>query len=244
MLYPCAELFLPGYREPFYGQGQHSSRLNNTRIGTGLMVYDTSFACRYSCAEETPYEHHKTSSESVDREEASMRDLHTLAIVLHAASATGVFVIGIVLVFQNRVLLQLRLARAAFILLLLMEVFLVVAILSHVNSLPTLTQGVFGGLALLGVYMLWRAFQALSVLQEAPGNQVAVIDHIGFILISLFDGFAIVSSIDLHAPGWLIAVIAVGAVASGVFALHVRKNTLLRVEARSHEGSYTNQVRS
>jgi hypothetical protein len=107
-----------------------------------------------------------------------------------------------------------------------MEVFLVIAILSHVSSLPTITQIIFGGLTILGLYMIWRAVQAVSVLREPNGNPMAVIDHIGFILISLFDAFAIVSSIDLHAPGWLIAVMAVGAVALGIYAINVRKKML------------------
>jgi hypothetical protein len=155
-----------------------------------------------------------------------MLDLHTLAIVLHAVSAMGAFIIGIVFIFQSIILRQLQLARAVLVLLILMEVFLVIAILSHLSSLPTLTQIIFGGLTILALYMIWRAVQALSVLREPNGNQLAVIDHIGFILISLFDGFAIVASIDLHAPGWLIAVIAVGAVVLGIYAINVRKKRL------------------
>ncbi len=155
-----------------------------------------------------------------------MLDLHTLAIVAHALSATGAFIIGIVLLFQSKTLRQLRLAGAFVVLLMLMEVFLVIAILSHVTSIPAITQIIFGGLAILGVYMIWRAVQALAVLREQPSNQGAVIDHIGFNLISLFDGFAIISAIDLHAPGWLVAVIAVGAVALGISAINVRKKTL------------------
>ena len=155
-----------------------------------------------------------------------MLDLHTLAIVVHALSATGAFIIGIVLIFQRNTLRQLQLGVAFLVLLILLEVFLVIAILSHVSSLPTITQIIFGGLSILGLYVIWRAVQALSVLREPNGNQLAVIDHIGFILISLFDAFAIVSSIDLHAPGWLVVVIAVGAVALGIFAINVRKKML------------------
>jgi hypothetical protein len=157
-----------------------------------------------------------------------MLDLHTLAIVIHALSATGAFVVGVVLLFQGNALRQLQLGRAFVVLLVLLEVFLVIAILSHLTSLPTLTQIIFGGLAFLGVYMIWRAVQAVSVLREQPGNQGAVIDHIGFNLISLFDGFAIISAIDLQAPGWLVTVIAVGAVALGIYAINLRKKTLAR----------------
>ena len=116
---------------------------------------------------------------------------------------------------------------AFLVLLVLLEVFLVIAILSHVTSLPTITQIIFGGLAILGVYMIWRAVQAVLVLRQPHPNQGAVIDHIGFNLISLFDGFAIISAIDLHAPGWLVAVIAVAAVVFGIYAINLRKKMLI-----------------
>jgi hypothetical protein len=155
-----------------------------------------------------------------------MPELHSLAIVVHAVSATGAFIVGIVLIFQRDSLRQLQLGVAFLVLLILMEVFLVIAILSHITSLLGITQVIFGGLAILGVYMIWRAVQALKVLQKREGNQVAVIDHIGFNLIALFDGFAIISAIDLQAPGWLVAVIAVGAVVIGIYAINTRKKML------------------
>src|SRR6266849_4890683 len=161
-----------------------------------------------------------------------MLDFHTLSIVVPALSATGAFVVGIVLLFQRDTSRQLQLGVAFLVLLILLEVFLVIAILSHVTSLPGITQIIFGGLAILGLYMIWRAVQAVSVLRDPHGNQGAVIDHIGFSLISLFDGFAIISAIDLQAPGWLVAVIAVGAVALGIFAINVRKKTLTRQTIR------------
>ena len=156
-----------------------------------------------------------------------MLDIHTLSIVVHALSGIGAFIIGVVLLFQSNTLRQLQLGVAFLVLLILLEVFLVIAILSHVTSLPGMTQIIFGGLSILGLYMIWRAVQALSVLREQPGNQGAVIDHVGFSLISLFGGFAIISAIDLQAPGWLVAVIAVGAVALGIYAINVRKKTML-----------------
>src|SRR5438876_6096990 len=125
-----------------------------------------------------------------------MLNLHTLAIIVHALSATGAFIIGIVLLFQRNTLRQLQLGRALLVFLILMEVFLVIAILSHVTSLPGITQIIFGGLAILGLYMIWRAIQAVSVLRDQNGNQLAVIDHIGFNLIALFDGFVIIIALD------------------------------------------------
>lgn len=160
-----------------------------------------------------------------------MLDLHTLAIIAHALSATGAFIVSIAVLVQTDRLRQLRLARAVVVLLLLMEVFLVIAILSHFTSLPTVKQLVFAGLAILLLYIIWRAIQAVTVLRKQPANQGAVTSHIGFVLISLFDGFAIVSSLDLHAPGWLVAVIAVGAVAIGITAITTRTKSLARQTA-------------
>jgi Ca2+/Na+ antiporter len=153
--------------------------------------------------------------------------MHTFAIVVHATSAIAAFIIGIVFIFQSNTLRQLQLGRALLVLLILMEIFLVIAILSHVTSLSTIKQIIFGGLVILGGYMIWRAVQAVTVLtKQQQEDQLKVIDHVGFVLISLFDGFAIVSALDLHAPGWLVAVIAVGAVGVGIFGINVRKKTL------------------
>jgi len=88
-------------------------------------------------------------------------------------------------------------------------------------------QIIFGGLVILPVYMIWRGVQAVTVLtKHQPEDQLKVIDHVGFVLISLFDGFVIVSALDLQAPGWLVAVIAVRAVGVGIFGINVRKKTL------------------
>jgi hypothetical protein len=163
-----------------------------------------------------------------------MQDLHTLAIVLHAASATGAFLVGIVLLFQSQMLRQLRLARAVVVLLMLMAVFLIIAILSHVTRLPISQQLIFGGLFLLLMYMIWRAIRAVIVLRKhEQADQFKALDHVGFVLISLFDGFAIVSALDLHAPPWLLVVIAVGAVLLGISAINLRKKVLARVAVRS-----------
>ena len=153
--------------------------------------------------------------------------MHTFAIVVHATSAIAAFIVGIAFIFQSNTLRQLQLGRAIVVLLILMEVFLVIAILSHVTSLPTIKQFIFGGLVILVVYMIWRAVQAVTVLtKQQQEDQLKVIDHVGFVLISLFDGFAIVSALDLQAPGWLVAVIAVGAVGVGILGINVRKKTL------------------
>jgi hypothetical protein len=114
-----------------------------------------------------------------------------------------------------------------------MAMFLIIAILSHVTSLSTSKQLIFGGLFLLLVYMIWHAIQAVIVLRKhQQADQFKILNHVGFVLISLFDGFAIVSALDLHAPPWLLVVIAVGAVVLGISAINGRKKMLARVAVR------------
>ena len=166
-----------------------------------------------------------------------MPDLHTSAIVLHALSATGAFLVGVALLFQSNALRQLQLARALVVLLILMAAFLIVAILTHLTILPLSKQIIFGGLFILLMYMIWRAIQAVNTLKkQQQADQLKVIDHVGFVLISLFDGLVIVSALDLQAPVWLVAVVAVGAVVLGIYAIIVRKRILTmqskRVEVR------------
>lgn len=153
--------------------------------------------------------------------------MHTFAIIGHATSAIAAFIIGCVFLFQKNTFRQQQLGGVFLGLLILMGLFLVVALLSHVTILPMIEQLIFGGLVILVGYMIWRAVQAVILLNKRwPEEQLKVIDHVGFVLISLFDGFAIVSALDLHASGWLIAVVAIGAVGVGVYGIHMRKKTL------------------
>lgn len=159
-----------------------------------------------------------------------MLDLHTSAIAVHTAGAVGAFAIGLILISKRSILWQTerQLGRALLVSLIIMEVFLITAILSHFISLATITQIIFGGLSALGAYMIWRAIRTVSILRRGPdGNQLAIIDDVGFILISLFDGFAIISAIDLQLPVWLVSIIAIGAVLIGIFAVNTRKKRLI-----------------
>jgi hypothetical protein len=75
----------------------------------------------------------------------------------------------------------------------------------------------FGVLCALAIYLVVRALQARAVLVRKPANwRKALIGHIGFVMISLFDGFCIVAAIDLRLPPWLIVTVAVLGVVVGV----------------------------
>jgi hypothetical protein len=98
-----------------------------------------------------------------------------------------------------------------------MMLFMVSAIAVAWPGLGRSERLVYTGLAVLGAYMLVRAVRARGLLsRRGPGWLPRYLDDIGFTLISLFDGFVIVSAIDLGAPGWLVAVVAVAGVVVGI----------------------------
>lgn len=95
-------------------------------------------------------------------------------------------------------------------------------------QLDAARQVIFTALDALGLYMAWRAIQARRALQTQPkGWRLKYIDHVGFNLISLFAGFVIVAAIDLGAPGWLIAVIALLGIAGGIWGVIIVKSQAL-----------------
>ena len=97
-----------------------------------------------------------------------------------------------------------------------MLLFMAAAIVAHWTDLDPTARLIFLGLGILGLYMLWRATHAGTRLRgQGPDWQPRYIDDIGFTLIALFDGFVIVSAIDLGAPAWLVVVIAVAGVVAG-----------------------------
>lgn len=153
--------------------------------------------------------------------------LHTVLISLHTAAATISFLAGAA-VLRPRVekggqwqfrAYQLSLISAI--------VFVIIAIGTDWSSLTRATRAVFSGLAILGLYMIWRALMAGSNLRRRPsGWPAAYVGNVGFTLISLFDAFVIVLTIDLGGPGWLVAMLAVLGIAAGMAVIRKVQRTL------------------
>jgi uncharacterized membrane protein len=148
--------------------------------------------------------------------------VHLIMIILHATAASLCFIFGALTLLphlSNRSRLTLFTFYVAA--LTAMIVFLAAAILAHVGQLAALQRGIFAGLFVLSLYLLFRGTRARTVLRAQPDDWWTLyVDHIGFTLISLFEGFIIVSGIDLGAPGWLTAVVAVLGVVVGSRVLH------------------------
>lgn len=151
-------------------------------------------------------------------------------IALHAASGVASFVSGwLGLVPSRRTASRPWLFQVYLGGLVGMVVFMAGAIGAQWQQLEGSRRAVFAGLFALGVYMLYRTFRARTEqLQRAQNWELRYIDHVGFTLISLFDGFVIVAAIDLGAPGWLVAVIAVAGVFAGVKCVARAKKDVTR----------------
>lgn len=97
-----------------------------------------------------------------------------------------------------------------------MVVFLALAMLTEWTAYSGTERAVFTGLLGLGIYMLYRGFSAGTLLKTRTDEwSEAFVHHIGFTLISLFEGFVIVSALNAKAPVWLVGTVAVVGIVAG-----------------------------
>src|SRR5712692_3306811 len=160
---------------------------------------------------------------------------HLIMIVLHATAAALCFILG-ALTLVPHLSHHSRLTLSTYYVgtLIAMIVFLAGAILAHVGQLEALQRGIFAGLFVLSLYMLFRGTRGRTVLRmQHDGWWPIYVDHIGFTLISLFEGFIIVSGIDLGAPGWLTAIVAVLGEVVGSRVLHGLQTPARQLHAKS-----------
>ena len=88
-------------------------------------------------------------------------------------------------------------------------------------GLGTGSRAGFAALAGLAVIMAGATARAWMLARGQPQAwRRQFVAAVGFTLIALFDGFAIITALDAGAPGWAVAVIAVAAVLAGRRAVH------------------------
>jgi hypothetical protein len=145
--------------------------------------------------------------------------VHNLLITLHATAGVVSFAAGVLS-------LPLTSARSwrypvYAVSLLALVVFMVTVVAVDWRGLDGTARMTYLALIALGGYMLWRGGHAGTRLRRQPeGWRPKYLNDIGFTLISLFDGFVIVSAIDLGGPAWLVVGIAVLGVAAGILAMN------------------------
>jgi len=97
-----------------------------------------------------------------------------------------------------------------------MVVLLADAIFVYWSQYTSLERIIFPALLGLGIFMFLNARIASGLLKAEKKNwKPGYIESIGFTLISLFEGFIIVSGLHSGMPGWLVAAIAIFSVLGG-----------------------------
>ena len=148
--------------------------------------------------------------------------LNTILITVHAVAATIAFGAGALSAPAGRFLGVYRGAMAV------MAAALVPAILVDWSTTDPTARIVFIGLIGLACVMVARAELAHRRSPARTGGPTAAyLDHIGFTLISLADGFAVVAAIRGGAPGWAVVALAVGVVVVGHVTLQIAKRRLV-----------------
>ncbi len=146
---------------------------------------------------------------------------HTVLIAAHTAAGLGAFTAGCLALTRRSYF------TVYFCSLVFLVVFLAAVVAVDWTGLNTASRAVFAAFTGLGGYMIWRAVQARRLQQATSLQQRARrIDHIGFSLVALFDGFVIILALDLGAPSWLAIVVAVAGIAAGHTTLRRLKRQL------------------
>lgn len=109
-----------------------------------------------------------------------------------------------------------------------MAVLVAAAVAVAWTGLDTAPRLIFLGLGLLAGVMIWRAQLARRLLRAGDYPSVAVIGHVGFTLVGLFDAFVVVGLLDLGAPGWLAVVVALVVAVAGHLVIARARRTPLR----------------
>lgn len=148
-------------------------------------------------------------------------------IALHATSGMGAFGAGIAALSRHRVERHRWIPKVVTWALIGLVAFVLGAIGAHWGELSGVERTLFAGLIALAGVMCWRARQAERIASNSISDEwTQYVDHVGFVLISLFNGFVIVGTLDLGAPPVIVAGAAVAATTGGHLALthHKERN--------------------
>ena len=149
-----------------------------------------------------------------------IQSIHNVLIIVHAVAATLSFFAGCLLIFSPTYTANQRLFSLYWWSLIGMVILLTTAILVYWKEYSTSERIIFPGLLVLAFYMLYRARSANRLLAVSEDNwKQGYVEHIGFTLISLFEGFIIVSGLTSGIPGWLVAIAAILGVLVGRWSI-------------------------
>lgn len=148
--------------------------------------------------------------------------MNTFFVSAHAVAATVAVVAGLVALPSGR-LVRLHLAAVV-----LMAAALVPAVLVDWATTPVGARVAFAALSVLALVMVARAALAVRGRPQVTGGPTGrYLGHVGFALIALADGFAVVAAIRAGLPGYAAAVLALAVIAVGHAALGVLRRRLV-----------------
>jgi len=148
--------------------------------------------------------------------------IQLVLIVVHAGAAVVAFAVGTTLLFSPRSSANVARLRTYAIAMAVSMAALFTVVAYDWTALSPPKRVVFAGLAVLGVVLIVRTLLAVRLAQARPADWAErFLAHLGFVLISLFDGFCIVLAFDLRLPVWAIVGAGVVGVLAGVFATKV-----------------------
>ncbi len=137
-------------------------------------------------------------------------------IVLHATAGVAAFTTGVAALSWRQVERHRWIPRVVTWMMVGLVVFMIGAMASHWEALSSVERLVFSALVVLAGVMLWRARRAERIASTSISGQWArYVDHVGFVVISLFNGFVIVAALDLGAHPAFVATSAIAAVIAG-----------------------------
>jgi hypothetical protein len=146
----------------------------------------------------------------------------TFFVSVHAVAATVAFAAGLVALPSGR-LVHLHLAAVA-----LMTAALVPAVLVDWGTTPVGALVAFSALSVLALVMVLRGVLAVRSRPQLTGGPTAgYLGHVGFVLIALADGFAVVAAIRAGLPGPAVVALALGVIAAGHVGLGVLQRRLV-----------------
>lgn len=153
---------------------------------------------------------------------------HTVLIALHAISGTIALLVGC-LAHRARAMF-----RIYFWSLVATIAFLGAAVAAEWPRLDALSRGLFGAFAVLGLVMVWLAFDA----RRLPAPSPRYVDRVGFTVVALFDAFVVITVLNAGASVALVVASGVVVAVAGHFVLRAVKSA---VGARSGERTLVQQ---
>lgn len=136
-------------------------------------------------------------------------------IILHATAAVVALAVGTALLSLRRAQRYHWLMPVFLAALVGMIIGMVGATTSHWSAITAAERVIFSALAILALFTLYLAWRARRVLGQ-PGSSKAYSNYIGFSWIVLLEGLIILAPLDLGAPAWVTAIVAIVTLVVGI----------------------------